>query len=516
VTAEPFPSGLPLGLDAGVRERRGRAGLGTGRALVGGDPPRALRLSRAGAAVLDRLRTTGAGPSEPERRLARTLVDGGLAHPRPPRTDVSAGSVTVVVPVRDRAALLGRCLAAAGVPGADVLVVDDGSRDPVAVAAVCAAHGARLVRREASGGPAAARNTALAHVDTPLIAFLDSDCVPRPGWIEALIGHFADPLVGAVAPRVSGAAGAEHGRERGAAHPPTGRLAHPFPDRERMRQRTGESDRAPARVGAVARFAAARSPLDLGARPARVAPGGRVAYVPTAALVLRLEALGDGFDPALRYGEDVDLVWRLHDAGWRVRYDPAAVVDHAEPARLPELLARRFHYGTSAAPLAARHPGRLAPFVVHPWSAAVAGLVLARRPGLAALVAGAQGAALARRLRPAGAGARDALTWPVRGAAQTLTAGGRTATMLAPPVLAAGLASRRTRPAALVLLLASPVAEWAARRPALDPVRWAVLSVADDVAYGAGVWAGAARARTGAPLRPAWGGRPGGRARARG
>jgi len=344
---------------------------------------------------------------------------------------------------------------------------------------VCAAHGARLVRREASGGPAAARNTALAHVDTPTIAFLDSDCTPRPGWLEALIGHFADPLVGAVAPRVTG-------------------------------------DRPPTRVGAVARFAAARSPLDLGPRPARVVPGGRVSYVPTAALVVRRQALGDGFDPALRYGEDVDLIWRLHAAGWRVRYDPAAVVDHAEPARLPALLARRFHYGTSAAPLAVRHPGRLAPFVVHPWSAAVAGLVLARRPGLAALVAAAQGVALARRLRPAGAGPRDAVAWPARGAAQTVVAGGRTATMLAPAVLAAGAACRRTRPAALVLLLASPAAEWAARRPALDPVRWAALSVADDVAYGAGVWAGAVRARTGAPLRPAWGGRPAGRARARG
>jgi len=508
VTAAPFPSGLPLGLDAGVRLRRGR-GARAGRVLVGGDPPRALRLSRAGAAVLERLLTTGAGPVAGERDLARTLVDGGLAHPRPPRADrAAAGSVTVVVPVRDRPALLDRCLAAAGVSGADVLVVDDGSRDPAAVAAVCAAHGARLVRRAVSGGPAAARNTALAHVGTPLVAFLDSDCVPRPGWLEVLLGHFADPRVGAVAPRVTGSADARPPAEDGPRPP----LAHSFPIVERMCQ----SRDGAARPGAVGRFAAARSPLDLGPRPARVAPGGRVSYVPTAALLVRREALGDGFDPALRYGEDVDLVWRLHDAGWRVRYEPAAAVDHAEPERLPELLARRFHYGTSAAPLAARHPGRLAPFVVHPWSAAVVGLALARRPGLAALVAGAQGVALARRLRPAGAGARDALTWPVCGAARTLTAGGGTATMLASPVLAVGLASRRTRPAALVLLLASPVAEWTARRPGLDPVRWAGLSLADDVAYGAGVWAGAVRARTGAPLRPAWGGRPAGRARARG
>ena len=47
----------------------------------------------------------------------------------------------------------------------------------------------------------------------------------------------------------------------------------------------------------------------------------KVSYVPTAALLVRRAALdsvtpggGAVFDPALRYGEDVDLVWRLHDA----------------------------------------------------------------------------------------------------------------------------------------------------------------------------------------------------------
>ena len=59
----------------------------------------------------------------------------------------------------------------------------------------------------------------------------------------------------------------------------------------------------------------------------------------------------------LRFGEDVDLIWRLVDAGWRVRYDPRVVVAHDDGRRL----VKRFHYGTSAAPLSLRHPGRLAP-----------------------------------------------------------------------------------------------------------------------------------------------------------
>ena len=60
--------------------------------------------------------------------------------------------------------------------------------------------------------------------------------------------------------------------------------------------------------------------------------------MPTAALVVRRAVLEDGLDTALRYGEDVDLVWRLHDAGWRVRYDPAVVVGtHQGAVRITQL-----------------------------------------------------------------------------------------------------------------------------------------------------------------------------------
>jgi hypothetical protein len=84
-------------------------------------------------------------------------------------------------------------------------------------------------------------------------------------------------------------------------------------------------------------------------------------------------------DAAVLVHEDVDLVWRLHDAGWRIRYDPAVRVSHHEPRGWAPLLARRFRYGTSAAPLAMRHPGQVPPVVLHPWPAlTVAGLLAGR------------------------------------------------------------------------------------------------------------------------------------------
>jgi mycofactocin system glycosyltransferase len=449
----PFPPDTPLVLDRTVR--LGRAG----RVLFGGDPVRVLRISAAGARALAQLLVSGAGASVATNRLARTLIDGGLAHPAP--AAATALGTTVVVPVRDRAQELAACLATAG---AQALVIDDGSREPAAIATVCRQYGARLIRHTVPAGPGAARNTALAHTDAAFVAFLDSDCVPGPGWLETLAGHFADPLVAAVAPRV----------------------------------RTVP----PPAAGPIARFAAARSPLDMGPHPARVIPGGRVPYIPSAALVVRRAALGEGFDPALRYGEDVDLVWRLHDAGWHVRYEPAASVGHLEPADWRALITRRFRYGTSAAPLAARHPRRLAPLTMNPGSAAAVCLALAGCPRLAVAVATARAARLARRLAGVGVPLRHAMSWSLRDARHNIVAAGRAGVMIVPALLLGATVTRRARGPALALLGGPPLIEWLRLRPRLDPLRWMLLCLADDVAYGSGVWAGCVRTRTLAPLLP--------------
>jgi len=146
-----LPEGFGVALDPSVRVYAG------GTVLVGGDPVRVLRLTSAGVDAVAALGAGGRG-SPAARRLGRRLVDAGLAHPRPPGPQ-GQPDVTVVVPVRDRAASLDRCLQAVGgeVP---VVVVDDGSTDPPAVAAVAARHGARLLVRPVGGGPAAARGSA--------------------------------------------------------------------------------------------------------------------------------------------------------------------------------------------------------------------------------------------------------------------------------------------------------------------------------------------------------------------
>jgi len=393
-------------------------------------------------------------------------------------------AVAVIIPVRDRAAMLDRCLAATG-SQYPVIVVDDGSADPAAIAAIAARHGAAVRSRAANGGPAAARNTGLAGLRSDLIAFLDSDCVPPEDWVDSLARHFADPLVGAVAPRIV----------------PVG---------------------APAAT-AVASYTTVCGSLDLGPHPARVLPGGRVSYVPTAALVARraaLESVTAGragpFDQALRNGEDVDLIWRLHEAGWRIRYEPSVQVPHDGPASWTALLARRFQYGTSAAPLARRHPGNLAPLVLHPWPSLTVAAALARRPVAATAGLAAAWLDLTSALRRAGVPADGSATAAVTAAQQTWLGVGRYVTQFGVPAIALVLARpggksaarRWGRRAAVASLLLGPALDaYRQCEPELDPVRFTLARIADDVCYGAGVWTGCLRERTLNPVKPLVSGR---------
>ena len=447
-----------LELDASVRA------LGDGRVLLGGQPVRLLRLTRAGADLVAAW-TGGApvGADRGARALAARLVAAGLAHPRPAAGPWGREDVAVVVPARDRPDALAACLAWLG-PAGDVVVVDDGSRDPATLAAVAAEGGARVVRRPVSGGPAAARNTGLRATSAPLVAFVDSDTLPVGDWLEPLLRHFADPSVGAVAPRI----------------------------------------RVPAGGGAVAAYEAVRSPLDLGTAPGVVAPGHRISFVPSATLVVRREAVGEaGFDEAMRFGEDVDLVWRLGAAGWSVRYEPAAEVEHPHRSGPRAWLAQRVAYGSSAGALAQRHPGRLHHVVVPTWAIAPWVLGLAGRPGWA-LAAAATGTALVVARLPALPGVRREVALMAAGAHGRVARQAFDACWRAyPPLLAAALATRRGRRLVAGGLAVSVALDWRERRPALDPVRYGALRVADDLAYATGVWLGCIRARQAGPLLPA-------------
>jgi mycofactocin system glycosyltransferase len=239
-----------------------------------------------------------------------------------------------------------------------------------------------------------------------------------------------------------------------------------------------------------------------------VQPLSRVAYLPSAALLVRRSALGSGFDERMQVAEDVDLVWRLHADGWRVRYEPAAAVRHDHRTALRPWLRRKAYYGTGAAPLAARHGSDVAPLVLTPWTAALMVALLAQRRWslpVAGLVLVAVTARNARRLPDDEHPVRTAASLTALGAAATVQQTGSALTRHFWPVAALlALRSPRARRAVLVAGVADAVVEHRRVRPDLDPLRFLVARRLDDLAYGAGLWAGALRARSPRALVPAF------------
>ncbi len=444
-----------------------------GSVVLGGAPWRVLRIAPAGRDFVYRLRSAGPAGLVPaagvERSLADLLTVRGVVHPVIAPAPVAPGTVEVVVPVYEQPESLDACLAALRhtAPGVPVVVVDDASPSPE-VCRVARAHGATLLRHPVNRGPAAARNTGLREVRAPLVAFVDADCTVTPGWLERLVGHFADPRVAAVAPRI-------------AARPPAGA------------------------GGPLVRYQLTRSSLDMGERPELVTHGAPLGFLPSAALLVRRSA-GPEFDERMRVGEDVDLIWRLVDDGHLVRYEPAAVVTHEMRADPRQWAGRILDYGTSAAELDRRHPGRLAPARLSGWNAATASLALCGWPWAAFGTTVVAAALLARTLRAASVDARVAPAIVGKGLLSDAEATGHLLRREWWPLgwLALACAPRSTVARAVAAaMLVPPVRDWVTRRPDLDVARYLALRLAEDAAYGSGVILSAVRSRRPRVLLPA-------------
>jgi GT2 family glycosyltransferase len=214
-------------------------------------------------------------------------------------------AVTVVIPARDAAAVLPATLAA--LAGDDVVVVDNGSRD--ATAEIARAHGARVVA-EPRRSRARARNAGARAATADVLLFLDADCVPRPGWSEAMRRAIAEGADLAGGP---------------------------------IEWRTSEQPNAVERFDALWRL-----------RPARAIAEG---WTGTGNLAIRrdlFERLG-GFDPSFVHaGEDVDLSRRAVAAGARLVLAEDAVVSHAAERTRRGLLRRAFRHGHANAQLRRR------------------------------------------------------------------------------------------------------------------------------------------------------------------
>lgn len=229
-------------------------------------------------------------------------------------------SATIVIPSYDRPQKLARCLAAlAALDGGPwpVIVVDDGSPQPLET--VCAAAGDNvLCIRQENAGPGAARNTGARAVRTRHVLYIDDDCYPRPDWALRLLAAQAG-----VPQRLVG-----------------GRIVNGL-------------------TGNV--YSSASQSLSSYLYQWYQQSGSPMDFFTTNNMCCRVEdflAVG-GFDESFSVAsEDRDLSLRWKDAGGHLAYAPDAVVEHFHDMTLRSYWRQHFNYGRGARHLHLTMDGR--------------------------------------------------------------------------------------------------------------------------------------------------------------
>jgi len=260
-------------------------------------------------------------------------------------------AISVIIPTYNRKSELEQLLASLArqtlPPGSfEVIVVDDGSDD-----------GTRDWLNEHKPGfgfsfswfaqerrgPGAARNLGMDKAAGDVFVFTDTDCIPQPDWLEQLIKPFASGKVGAVG-----------GREIiNARDPLLMRCFHYLMT-------------APLTTGGM-----------------RGKEGKRLArfYPRTFNMAISRKAYeATGGFKSMYHAEDIELSFRIRQAGFELLYQGRAQVYHRRRNTVAQYARQLFNMGKARVTLARLHRGSLEPLHVMPALLVVVALFLALLP----------------------------------------------------------------------------------------------------------------------------------------
>ncbi|MHB8449183.1 MAG: glycosyltransferase family 2 protein [Mycobacteriales bacterium] len=340
--------------------------------------------SAAAAVVVGELRPDlPAGPSVADHEDLWDRVLRGDTSYTLPEVGTSDTRFAVVMVTHDRVALLARALdalEAQTLAPAEVLVVDNASRD--GTGDLLRARAARwpvlrVLPGPSDGSVARARNLAVGATRSPVVAFTDDDCRPRPDWLARLAAGFREGI------------GIVQGQT--------------VPDPTQPLEALSRTQWTLAETGLyeTCNIAYTRAAL---ARAGSALPGGEGPFDTTFADEIS-RVLGPWLGH-LPFGEDTELGWRARRAGVRARFAVDAVVEHHVFPPDPGYLVRRAMVA-SAFPLLVRQTPELSGLlwggvVLGPRRVAVlgaaTGMLLATAGGPLALAGAMLAAPYARRV----------------------------------------------------------------------------------------------------------------------
>ncbi|HEV2188173.1 MAG TPA: glycosyltransferase [Stellaceae bacterium] len=255
--------------------------------------------------------------------------------------------VSVVVCAYNAERTMDKCLASLehlNYPDYEVIVVNDGSKDRTLTISESYPN-CRIISQE-NKGLSVARNVGAEAATGEIVAYTDSDCVADPDWLNYLVGTMETKgLVACGGPNF------------------------PPPEDELVPEAVAVSPGAPCHVLLDDEIAE---------------------HIAGCNMAFRREVLLGigGFDSVFRAaGDDVDICWRLRDAGHVIGYSAAAFVWHFRRNTVKAYIGQQKGYGKAEALVSAKHPARFNAFGQAKWSGRIYGdlsssMLLWRRPAI--------------------------------------------------------------------------------------------------------------------------------------
>ena len=215
-------------------------------------------------------------------------------------------------------------------PNYEIILVDDGST--AATAQICSDFPQVTYDRQENLGLSVARNKGASLATGDIVAYTDDDCVVDEHWLRYLVQAMQDQQVEAIGgPNI------------------------PPPNDSWVAKCVAASPGGPSHVMLDDRYA-------------EHVPGCNMAF-----LRGELLALG-GFDPQFRQaGDDVDICWRLLDAGKNIGYAAGAMVWHHRRDCVRSYFKQQRGYGRSEAMVHFKHPRRFDSLGRSKWKGVIYG-----------------------------------------------------------------------------------------------------------------------------------------------
>jgi len=254
----------------------------------------------------------------------------GVCPPRPTKMPM----VSVVICAYDAERTMRDCLESLrrlDYPNFEVVIVDDGSRDRTADISMDFPE-FRLIRQP-NKGLSVARNVGMQAARGEIIAYTDSDCVVDPHWLTLMVHSMVEN-------NFDGCGGPNYAPHEGGW----------------IEASCAASPGAPCHV---------------------LVADDRAEHLAGCNMLFSKAALAKigGFDPQFTSaGDDVDICWRLLDAGFKLGFSPAAFVWHFRRNTVKAYYGQQRGYGRAEAMLHRRYPERFNVMGQIAWRGTIPGL----------------------------------------------------------------------------------------------------------------------------------------------